>query len=45
MRDLEQAWDDVHGKQSDLKEVRQGRREEIRYMKQRRILSEVDENE
>ena len=45
MRDLEQAWDDVHGKPLDLKEVLNGRREEIGYMKQRSIWSEVDENE
>ena len=45
MRDMEQAWDDVNGKALDLKTVREGRREEVGYMKQRSIWSEVDVRE
>ena len=41
-RDLEQAWDDVFGKELDLKKVREGRQEEIECMRQRVIWSEVD---
>jgi hypothetical protein len=45
MRDMEQAWDDVHGKALDLKTVREARREEVCYMQQRSIWSEVDVRE
>ena len=45
MRDLDQAWDDVHGKMLSLKKVREGRKEEIDYIHQRRIWSEVSVEE
>ena len=40
--DLEQAWDDTHGNKLDFTTVREGRREELCYMKQRSIWSEVN---
>lgn len=40
--ELEEAWDDVHAKVLDVTKVREGRREEICYMKQRNIWSAVD---
>ena len=33
----EQAWDDVHGKEFKMEDVRAGRAEEIGYMKSRNI--------
>ena len=38
----EQAWDDVHGKELKMEDVRAGRAEEIGYMKSRNIWREVD---
>ena len=40
--DLDEAWDDVNAKVLDATKVREGRREEICYMKQRSIWDEVD---
>ena len=45
MRDLEQAWDDVHFRVLHLKKVREGRLEEITFMKQKMIWNEADETE
>ena len=41
----ELAWDDVHGKPLDAKKVREARMEEVDYMKEKGVWSEVDVEE